>query len=131
MLLQIQPRAEIIVWIGMALLAGLAIFIVWDGQRLRRGDPAPLSRDRMRRGVLPGYGVKWQIQMGVAFMALGMSALEWLSPSNPPHTGKGSILFTWAHEVLGPTGKVVALLIIGIGFFVSAVLEWRRVRRKQ
>ncbi len=115
-------------WIGMALLAGLAVFIVWDSRRLRRTDVTPLSRERMKRGVLPGDSGKWQIQLGISAMAIGLALMEWLSPSAPPYTGKASILFTWAHEVLGPRGKIAALLIIGGAFFVSALFEWRRLR---
>lgn len=115
----------------MVLLAGLAVFIVWDSRRLRRSDPAPLSRERMRRGVLPGDDTKWQIQAALAVAALGLAMSEWLSPSTPPFTGKGSLLFTWAHEVLGPIGKVIALATIGMCFFVSAMFELRRIRRNR
>lgn len=56
-------------WIGMLLLLGLAIFIVWDSRRLRNEVDKPLSRKTMAAGYVPRGIVAWHFWLGMSVVA--------------------------------------------------------------
>lgn len=103
---------------GMLLLAGLAVFIVWES--LKQEKPTPLPRTStpgqtaIEQGLLIGAGV---------LAAMGVLAL--LETGHEPVDGRYAFLWNFLHDAWGPTGIAVLLWLTAL-----AMLYVWRTRRK-
>ncbi len=90
-------------WLGLALLFGLLIFIIWDGHRLRAGG-SPVPREMMKKGFAPRGLLHWQAWLGMGLIAGVLAITEWHDPSGPPFTGRWSLLHEFAYMTHGRRG---------------------------
>ena len=89
----------ILLFILFALLA----FIVWE----RRRTVAPLSRERMAIGWAPPVLLRWPALASIFVCTVTLGVAEWVSPAQPPFTGRLSSLMSLAYEHFGPRGIVL------------------------
>lgn len=120
-------------WIGVLLLAGLAIFVVWDSRRLRREPVKHLSRATMRAGYAPQGMEGWHFWFGMGLITTLMAFMEWDSPSVRPETGRWGWLWNMVFQAFGDRGKFVMLLgfavlmlIVGLTGLLSAKKRERK-----
>ena len=107
-------------------LAGLAIFILWEGWQRRR--PAPLQRQEMARGFTPGEANREVVWFTVAF-ACGVAgwAILQIRPA-PPFTGRGALMLAFIHTHFG-SGAFAVLLWVAAAGALAAGFNARRRRR--
>jgi hypothetical protein len=113
----------ILLFIGLML--ALLAFIVWE----RRRPVAPPSRQEMARGLSPLVVVKWRLFAGFSLAFALMATVEWLSPSQPPFSGRWSFLKVAAYTQLGIHG--IALVWAGgsVVLLVLAFSAWHSSQR--
>jgi hypothetical protein len=115
-------------WIGMLLLLGLAIFIVWDSRRLRNEVDKPLSRKPMAAGYVPRGIVAWHFWLGMSVVAGLMALIEWDQPSLPPYTGRWSWVSHLAFEAFGGRGVFVLFAGLAVCAFLGGLVGWLRAQ---
>jgi hypothetical protein len=112
-------------WLSMALLGAVAIFIVWDSRRLRRTPTAPVSREAMDRGYVPRGFVAWHFWLGMGVMFALMAMREWELPSMPPFTGRWGWLDRVAFEAFGAKGVFVLFTVAAVGAIAYGLMLQR------
>ena len=105
----------------MALMLALLLFILWD----RRQPAKPISKEQMAKGFVPGNSAKWAGFLGLALVGFFLAFKEFLIPSVPPFTGKGSTVKILAYEALGEHGPAFLWLLMGAVFVVVAYVSYR------
>lgn len=109
----------VLIFIG-ALLA-LWAFIVWD----RRRPVAPLSRERLARGLAPAAPKVWPMFAGLSAVGGLLGLVAWLEPGQPPFTGRLAWLKTLAYAQLGPAGPALLWWAAALLMAVLAFWGWR------
>ena len=67
----------------------------------------------------------WPSFLGLALVGFFSAFNEFLNPSIPPFTGKGSTMKTLAYEALGAQGIALLWLFMGAAFVVAACVSYR------
>lgn len=119
-------------WLGMLLLAALAIFIVWDSHRLRREPVKPLARERIEGGFAPRGLVAWHFWLGISAVVGLLALTEWDRPSSPPFTGRWAWLHQAAFDLFGSRGTFLLFFAFAVvAFAYGLVLMSREMKRKR
>jgi hypothetical protein len=103
------------------LMVALLVFIIWDG----RQPVKAVSREQLSKGFIPGSHAKWIGFLGLAFACFCLAVNEYITPSAPPFTGKGSTLMALVYNTFGMYGTL--FLWIGIGV-VSVSASYKSYR---
>ena len=106
-------------------LLALWAFIVWE----RRRPVQPMSRQAMSRGWSPSVAPKWSLYVGLALVFTVLGSLQWLNPSHPPFTGRGSWLNALAYTHLGPQGLAIVWWAATLLLIALAFASWRTSSR--
>lgn len=82
----------------------------------------------MSEGFVPGSGAKWAGFFAVALVCFFFGFTEFMNPSLPPFTGRGSTMKALAHGLLGQHGIAICLFGLGVVFVVAAYTSYRFAR---
>ena len=118
-------------WLGVLLLVGLAVFIVWDGRRLRRASVEPLSPEALRNGYTPNGLVTWHFWLGMGAVLALLGLEEWSSPSRPPFKGRWSWLSQTAYDAFGVRGVFVLLMVLSVAALACGLGLWCMERKRR
>lgn len=115
--------------IGFFLFFALCVWILIDMRRLRKktydtsrtapGTPYTVAEVNQARYFALG--------LACAFYALAVS--EWLNPSLPPFTGRGSFLYAMLYYSFGPKAVAVFWALFGTGLGLLAFFKTTGARR--
>ena len=105
----------------MALMIALLLFIIWD----RRQPAKIVTRDQISKGFAPNSMAKWPGFLSLALVSFFIAINEFLTPSVPPFTGKGSMMNTLAYQVLGERGPAFIWVGLGAVLVVAAYVSYR------
>ncbi len=87
--------------------------------KLWRGQP---DHNHWKTPFTPKERALAQLGIGACFCLLALS--DWISPKQPPFTGKWGWLYSWAHSNFGEFGAVWLELGIAMLLFALAGLSW-------
>lgn len=121
---------EIGLLIGLLLLLGLAIFIVWDGRQLRKPSLDTLPADIHQKGFVPGVLGVWKLLAGMASVSFILAVHDYYEPSSPPFVGRGAFLRELVYSVFGPSGLIGLSILFGLLLLYFAYWA-RRAERKR
>lgn len=110
----------------MALMIALLLFILWD----RRQPAKVVSREQISEGFVPGSRAMWPGFLGLALVGFFLALNEFLTPSVPPFTGKGSTMKALAYQALGDRGPAFIWVGMGAVFIVAAYVSYRSSPRR-
>ena len=105
----------------LALMIALLLFILWD----RRQPAKAVSRAQMSKGFAPGSSAKWAGCLGLACVGVFLGLNEFMNPSAPPFTGKGSTMKALAYEAFGEHGPALFWLGMSAVFMAAAYVSYR------
>ena len=104
----------------LLVLFALLAFIVWE----RRRTVVPLSRERMAIGWTPRVLLRWPALASIFVCTVALGVAEWVSPTQPPFTGRLSSLMSLAYEHFGPRGIAFVWFGFAAPLGVAAVASW-------
>lgn len=113
--------------VGMLLLLGLAIFIVWESRRFHSKKPDPLPRERMAKGFSPGRDAADLGILALVAMCVFFGIKLWNSPEHPPFQGRWALFETMVYALFGPRGVPVIAWVSGAILF--SLLVAKRFRK--
>lgn len=115
--------------IGVTLFIGLCAWILIDAHLLRR-KPVKVT-PKMPKGPYTVSEVKQarHLLIGLSCAFYAMAVAEWLEPSLPPFTGKGSWLYGMLYYGIGPKAVSVFWALFGMGLFLVALIKKPVTRR--
>jgi hypothetical protein len=105
----------------IALLGGLAIFIVWESL-----NSPKVSRAEIEKGFRPGWRAQQVGLLAIAAVVVFFGVHQWIQPSHPPFSGYSAIFFSIVYAVLGPRGApLIAWLLAGV-LIITVAAQWRK-----
>jgi hypothetical protein len=117
------------IFIGGILFLGLCAWILIDAHLLRKkpvkvtpkipGAPYNASEIKQARYLL----------IGLSCVFYTMAVAEWLNPSLPPFTGRGSWLYGMLYYGIGSKGASVFWALLGTALFLIALFKKPIARR--
>jgi hypothetical protein len=104
----------------LLVLFALLAFIVWE----RRRPSVPLSRERTAVGWSPRVLLRWPALAGIFVCTVALGVTEWISPTQPPFTGRLSSLMSLAYEHFGPRGLAFVWFGFAAPLGLAAFASW-------
>lgn len=111
----------------MVLMIALLLFISWDKRRTEKS----ISQGKISKSFILGSTATWPGFLGLALAGFLLAFNEFLNPSVPPFTGKGSTMKTLAYEALGEQGIALLWLLMGAAFVVAACVSYRSISHRK